>query len=252
MKKSLVFAVMAFCLVSFAFVCGSVQAGGGTPNPSGSMLEEMKNSVSEIRVFLMPTNYQVTEWDLRDLRRGNQPDWEEISSWFSIPVVNREYDAVVQAPVGEYKIFFLALGGDWVWVPIFFSASDEVVYIREGERATPEIRMEPLGLYITVHADGITPEEIGSAEMSFVVDGKSGTDNIVFWRDWETGNTVSEVFLPYGATDVLLVANTDKQLVAPIVWGNVVDGKVTVRLEPKLAGGILAPVIVWPEEDLEL
>lgn len=95
---------------------------------------------------------------------------------------------------------------------------------------------------------GDNPEEIGSAKISFILGGQPGTDEVVFWRDWGTGETVSEVFLPYGATDVLLTINTDKQLIAPINWSDVVDGKIVVHLEPKLAGGILAPVIIWPEE----
>lgn len=247
MKKNYFFATVAmFCFLTL-LACSSSQAEVPSATPdSNSMLEEMKSSVTELRIFLMPADYSLNSWDIKNLRKGWQPEWEEDSlGWFSILVANREYDAVIRVPAGDYKIFILALSE---WSPVFFSTSDEIITIREGETATPEIRMEPLGIRITVHADGVDPTAIGSAKISFILDGESGTDEVGFWEDWETGDTVSEIFLPYGATNVLLVVNTDKQLVAPISWGDVVDGEIVVNPEPQLAGGILSPEIIFPEE----
>ncbi|MFZ2881853.1 MAG: hypothetical protein WA019_02145 [Candidatus Moraniibacteriota bacterium] len=247
MKKTALLVVI-FCLFSLGFVSGS-SAEGDLPV---SMLETMKNNVTELRVFLMPAVFVISGSEVDGMKHGDYPWLEErCIEWYSVPVVNREYDATIRIPVGSYKLFFIALGGE-EWRPaIFYSAPEEVFIIRDGEILSPEIMMVALGYPIQVDvgnmSDYFDNNDI-AGKIQYLLDGDIWIEDVNLHISDSVYGTW--VFFPYGnVTDMKLLVNTNTQmLTAPISWDATIDGAVVVDLQPQMSGGILSPVITWPED----
>jgi len=216
-----------------------------------SMLENMKDQVSELRIYLMPSNYVINESEIDGMKHGNWPGWQErCVEWYAIPVANREYDATIRIPAGSYKLFFAAVGGRDYTPALFFSASDEVFTIHDGETLSPEIAMMPLGYPIKI--------EIGNADLNLNnIDGKIQyllneyiwIEDVNISSEWNTGKYNVNLYMPYEAIGIKLIVNTNDQiLTAPINWDGVIDGKITINLQPQMSGAILSPIFTWPEE----
>lgn len=239
--------ILVVCVLGLVCFSSTSFAGGGPT----SMLESMKDQISELRMYLMPTVYVVSDGEIESMKHGKWAGWNErCIEWYSVPVVNREYDATVRVPAGSYKLFFMALGGENYTPALFYSAQEDIYEIKNGETVSPLIIMNPLGYPIKINI-GNTDIDFSNIDgkMQCLLDGNIWIEDINISKFWGDEFYSTSFFHPYGATDIKLVVNTNSQLLEALInWDGVIDSEITINLQSQATGGIISPTIVFPEE----